>query len=47
MRWALYEQIYIYINMKHVNTRNYGYELVCADDKFSKPFKLSLGEDAV
>ena len=26
---------------------SYGYELVCVDDKFRKPFKLYLGEDAV
>ena len=26
---------------------SYGYELVCVDDKFSKPFKSYLGEDAV
>ena len=26
---------------------SYGYKLVCADDKFSKPFKSYLGEDAV
>ena len=26
---------------------SYGYKLVCADDKFSKPFKLHLREDAV
>ena len=26
---------------------SYGYKLVCADDKFSKPFKLYLGKDAV
>ena len=25
----------------------YGYKLVCADDKFSKPFKSYLGEDLV
>ena len=25
---------------------SYGYKLVCADDKFSKPFKLYLGKDA-
>ena len=25
---------------------SYGYELVCVDDKFSKPFKTYLGEDA-
>ena len=26
---------------------NYGYKLVCVDDKFSKPFKIYLGKDAV
>ena len=26
---------------------SYGYKLVCVDDKFSKPFKSYLGEDAV
>ena len=26
---------------------SYGYELVCVDNKFSKPFKLYYGEDAV
>ena len=26
---------------------SYGYKLVCADDKFSKPFKSYLGKDAV
>ena len=25
----------------------YGYKLVCVDDKFSKPFKSYLGEDAI
>ena len=30
---------------KHV-AFSYGYELVCVDDKFSKPFKSYLGEDA-
>ena len=25
----------------------YRYKLVCADNKFSKPFKTYLGEDAV
>ena len=32
---------------KHVACSSYGYKLVCVDDKFSKPFKLYLGEDAV
>ena len=31
---------------KHV-AYSYGYKLVCVDDKFSKPFKLYLGENAV
>ena len=28
---------------KHIAC-SYGYKLVCVDDKFSKPFKLYLGE---
>ena len=31
---------------KHI-TCSYGYQLVCLDDKFSKPFKSYLGIDAV
>ena len=31
---------------KHI-TCSYGYKLVCIDDKFSKPFKTNLGEDAI
>ena len=31
---------------KHIAC-SYGYKLVCADDKFSKPFKSYLGKDAV
>ena len=31
---------------KHVAC-SYGYELVCVDDKWSKPFKWYSGEDAV
>ena len=31
---------------KHVAC-SYGYKLVCVDDKFSKPFKSYLCEDAV
>ena len=31
---------------KHVAC-SYGYKLVCADDKFSKFFKLCFGEDVV
>ena len=30
---------------KHVIS-SYGYKLICVDDKFSKPFKSYLGEDA-
>ena len=26
---------------------SYGYKLVCVDGKFSQPFKIYLGEDAV
>ena len=33
---------------KHVASLvSYGYKLVCVDDKFSKPFKSDLGENAV
>ena len=37
-----------YINKyeKHIAC-SYGYKLVCADDKFSKPFKTYLGKDPV
>ena len=31
---------------KHIAC-SYGYKLVCVDDKFGKPFKSHLGEDAV
>ena len=31
---------------KHIAC-SYGYKLVCVGDKFSKPFKTYLGEDAV
>ena len=31
---------------KHI-ARNYGYKLVCVDDKFSKPFKTYFEKDAV
>ena len=31
---------------KHIAC-SYGYNLVCVDDKFSKPFKTYLGKDAV
>ena len=31
---------------KHVAC-SYGYKLNCVDDKFSKPFKSYMGEDAV
>ena len=37
---------YTYKYQKHVAC-GYGYKLVCADDKFSKPFKSYLDEDAV
>ena len=30
---------------KHI-AWNYSYKLICVDDKFSKPFKTSLGKDA-
>ena len=33
-------------NQKHI-VCSYGYKLVWADDKFSKPFKVYLGEDAL
>ena len=33
-------------SQKHIPC-SYGYKLVCADDKFSKPFKTYLGNDAV
>ena len=32
---------------KHISVCSYGYKLVCVDDKFSKPLKTYLGEDAV
>ena len=38
------EESYIYKYQKHIA---YGYNLVCVDDKFKKPFKTYLGEDAV
>ena len=31
---------------KHI-AYNYGYILVCVDDKFSKPFKAYLGKNAI
>ena len=31
---------------KHI-TCSYGYQLVCVDDKFTKPFKLYLGKNSV
>ena len=33
-------------HQKHVAC-SYGYNLVCVDNKFSKPFKSYLGKDAV
>ena len=33
-------------NQKHVACK-YGCELVCADDKFSNPFKSYLGKDTI
>ena len=33
-------------NQKHIAC-SYGYKLVCVDDKFSKPFKIYLGENVV
>ena len=38
---SLYKQI-----SEHV-AYSYGSKLICIDDKFSKPFKSYLGEDAV
>ena len=40
------EESYTNKYQKHV-VCSYGYKLVCADDKFSKPFQSYLGEDAV
>ena len=40
------EEFYTSKHQKHIAC-NYGYKLVCVDDKFSKPFKTYLGEDAV
>ena len=40
------EEIYTNTYQKHVAC-SYGYKLVCPDDKFSKSFKIYLGEDAV
>ena len=40
------EESYTNKYQKHI-TCSYGYKLVCVDDKFSKPFKIYLGEDAV
>ena len=40
------EEFYTNKHQKHIAC-NYGYKLVCVDDKFSKPFKTYLGEDAV
>ena len=40
------EEYNMYMSRKHITCR-YGYKLVCADDKFSKPFETYLGKDAV
>ena len=40
------EENYTSKYQKHIAS-SYGYRLVCADDKFSKPFKSYLGKDAV
>ena len=40
------EDCYMKKYQKHIAC-NYGYKLVCVDDKFSKPFKTYLGKDAV
>ena len=40
------KQSYTNKYQKHIAC-SYGYKLVCVDDKFSKPFKIYLGEDAV
>ena len=39
-------EFYTYKYQKHVAC-NYGYKLLCVDDKFNKPFKSYLGEDTV
>ena len=36
-----------YTNVSKTFAWNYGYKLVCVDDKCSEPFKSYLGEDAV
>ena len=40
------KESYTNIYQKHVACI-YGYKLICVDDKFSKPFKSYLNEDAV
>ena len=40
------EESYIKKYQKHIAC-SYEYKLVCVDDKFSKPFKTYLGNDAV
>ena len=40
------EESYTNKYQKHIAC-SYGYELVCVDNKFSKPFKTHLGEDIV
>ena len=39
------DESYMNKYQKHV-TYSYGFKLLCVDDKFSKLFKLCLGEDA-
>ena len=39
---SLIQKIY----QKHI-AYSYGYKLLCVDDKFTKPFKTYLGENAV
>ena len=40
------EEFYTNKYQKHI-VCSYGYKLLCVDDKFSKPFKTYVGEDAV
>ena len=40
------EESYTNKYKKHIACSS-GYKVVCVDDKFSKPFKIYLGEDAV
>ena len=39
------EEFYTRKYQKHI-ARSYSHKLVCVDDKFSKPFKAYLGENA-